>query len=74
MWTFLTRMFRKNTKICDQCSSAIDPKRDAAICLQSDEFEVYICEACAERLWMESLNDDMFEELKIAEDRDNYTE
>lgn len=78
MWTFLKKIFQRHTKTCDQCGCDINVKRDAAICLQGEEhgrsFEIYVCEPCAERLWLESLNDDMFEELDIAENRDNYSE
>ena len=72
MWKFLTRIFRKHTKICHECKSSINVNKDAALCLQFvDEgqvSELYVCEPCAERLWLESLNDDMFEELRIAEE------
>jgi len=78
MWTFLTRIFRKNTKICDQCHKSINIKRDPALCLQGEEmgriFEIYICEPCAEQAWLDSINDMMWEEIDAQEDRDNYPE
>lgn len=73
MWRFLTRIFRKHTKICDQCHSIINPKRDPAICLRGADdtgspFEQWICEPCAEKAWLESLNDELFAEIEIAEE------
>lgn len=78
MWKFLKKIFQKHTETCDQCGCSINVKKDAALCLQGEEhgqsFEIYVCEPCAERLWLESLADDMFEDLDIAENRNNYSE
>lgn len=67
MLTFLTRMFRKNTKICDQCG-VILKKKDPAICLHGVEdglqYEIYVCEPCCMKLAYEY---DELEELDIAE-------
>jgi uncharacterized protein with PIN domain len=56
---------------CDQCGRSVNPKVDPAICLQGEEhgqpFEIYVCELCAEKLWMESINNNLFEELDNAE-------
>lgn len=50
MWNWLTRLFQKNTTICDQCGCSINPKKDAALCLHGSDhgipFEQWICEDC----------------------------
>lgn len=78
MLKFLTKIFQKNTKICDQCGCGIDPKKDAAICLHGEqlgvEFEVYVCENCAEQAWLDTLNDELFEGINAEEDRDNHSQ
>ena len=76
MWTFLMKMFQKNTtiKICDQCGVVLK-KNDPAICLHGIEdgleYEVFVCEPCCIKIAHEY---DEIEDLKIAEDRDDYTE
>ncbi len=63
MWKFLTKIFQKNTKICDKCGCGINPKKDAAICLHGSEhgltFEKWVCEDCC---------------MKIANDYEEYFE
>jgi uncharacterized protein with PIN domain len=53
-------------------------KKQPALCLQGEEhgqsFELYVCEPCAEKLWLESQNDDMYKDLEIAENRDDNFE
>ena len=74
MWTFLTKIFQKHTKICDQCGGVLK-KNDPAICLHGVEdglqYEIYVCEPCCMKLAYEY---DEAEELKVAEDRDSYPE
>lgn len=74
MWTYLMKMFQKNTKTCDQCGVVLK-KNDPAICLhgidEGLEYEIYVCEPCCERIAQEY---DEVEEVKLAEDRDNYSE
>ena len=54
MWNWLTKIFQRNTKICDQCHCGINPKRDAAICLHVEEhgitFEKWVCEGCCMKI------------------------
>lgn len=69
MWKFLTRLFRKNIKICDQCQSAINVDKDAAICLRGIQdgvpYEAYVCEPCCEKL---SYDYGFEEEVNFAEE------
>lgn len=74
----LMKIFQKNTKLCDQCGCGINPKKDVALCLHGEQngmpFEIYVCEPCAEKAWRDTMNDDMLEDVNIAEeDRIDYT-
>ena len=70
MWKFLTKMFQKNTKTCENCGCSINPKKDAALCLHGEEhgipFETYICEPCCEKICFEY--EPEFEDVTIAEE------
>lgn len=74
MWKYLTKIFQKHTKICDQCGVVLK-KNDPAICLHGIEdgleYEIYVCEPCCMKLAYEY---DEAEELEVAEDRDYYSE
>jgi len=54
MWTFLTKIFQRNTKTCEHCGCGINPKKDAAICLHGEEhgivFEQWVCEDCCMKI------------------------
>ena len=54
MWNWLTKIFRRNTKICDQCGCGINANKDAAICLHGSEhgitFERWVCEDCCMKI------------------------
>lgn len=74
MWKFLTRIFQKSIRICDQCGIVLK-KNDPAICLHGIDnglqYELYVCEPCCLKLANEY---DDIEEFEFAEDRDDYPE
>lgn len=47
-----------DTATCDRCESKINLDNDGAICFNSDDSEIYLCEPCIEDIKKEFIEND----------------
>ena len=58
MWLQPMVTVMSDTAICDRCESKINLDNDGAICFNSDDGEIYLCEPCIEDIKKEFIETD----------------
>lgn len=69
IWDYIVflweKMFVKNH--CQICDTIIKYDSEAMCLVGNDGTLAYICEPCVENAWRQSVNNDLFEDITLAE-------